>query len=44
VLSALPVELPPRLFEMLLVTEFACAFEFKEFVFDALLCAADSAV
>ena len=30
VLSALPVEVPPRLLEMLLVTAFACAFELSE--------------
>ncbi len=44
VLSALPVELPPRLLEMLLVTELACALEFKELVLDALLCAPETAL
>ena len=32
VLSALPVELPPRLLEMLLVTALACALAFSELV------------
>jgi hypothetical protein len=43
VLSALPVELPPRLLEMLLVTELACALEFKELVFDPTPCALEFA-
>src|ERR1700680_2017210 len=40
VLSALPVELPPLLFEMLLVTELACALALSELVLDDAVCAA----
>jgi hypothetical protein len=36
VLSALPLELPPLLFEMLLVVALASAFEFSELVLDVL--------
>src|SRR3984893_9383817 len=43
VLSALPVELPPRLFEMLLVTAFACALALSELVLDEAACAAEIA-
>jgi hypothetical protein len=44
VLSALPVELPPLLLEMLLVTALAWALEFSELVLDAALCVAETAV
>src|ERR1700727_1702490 len=40
VLSALPVELPPLLFEMLFVTELACALALSELVLDDAPCAA----
>jgi hypothetical protein len=43
VLSALPVEVPPRLFEMLLVTELACALALSELVLDEVVCAAETA-
>jgi hypothetical protein len=43
VLSALPVELPPRLFEMLLVSALASALPFKELVEDAADRAAETA-
>src|SRR5471030_1466564 len=36
VLSALPLELPPLLLEMLLLVALACAFEFSELVLDEL--------
>jgi hypothetical protein len=38
VLSALPVELPPLLFEMLFVTALAWALEFSELVPEAAAC------
>jgi hypothetical protein len=43
VLSALPVELPPLLLEMLLVTELAWAFAFSELVPEAALDALETA-
>ena len=43
VLSALPLELPPLLLEMLLVVALACAFEFSELVFDETRRGADRA-
>jgi hypothetical protein len=44
VLSALPVELPPLLFEILFVTELAWALEFSELVLVAAPCAVATAV
>jgi hypothetical protein len=44
VLSALPVELPPLLLEILLVTELACALAFSELVPEVVLCVVESAL
>ena len=43
VLSALPVELPPRLLEMLLVSALASALPFRELLEAAAACAAEIA-